>query len=140
MAQSCRIGNSNNLKGKTIMSSKKPKKQRKEMFLASLKDRKKFVKAHLSKELKKELGLRSITVRKGDTVKIFRGGHKASSGKVLGIDRKKFKVFIEGLKVKKSDGTEKPLGIRASNLIIIDIDRNDEKRFKKQKKAKKEGK
>jgi len=122
------------------MSSKKPKKQRKFLFSASLKERKRFVKAHLSKELRKELGLRSITVRKGDSVKIVRGEHKKFSGKVSGIDRKKFKVFIEGLKVKKSDGTEKPLGVQASNLLVVDVYRDDEKRFKRKTKISKKGK
>ena len=117
------------------MVSKKPKKQRKQMLASSLKERKKFIKAHLSKELHKELGLRSITVKKGDTVKVVRGEHAKISGKVLGTDRQKFRVFIEGLKVKKSDGTEKPLGINASNLIVTDIDRNDEKRLKQKKPA-----
>lgn len=115
------------------MVSKKPKKQRKEMLSASLKDRKKFVKAHLSKELRKELGMRNITVKKGDTVKVMRGEHAKANGKVTGIDRHKFRVFIDGIKVKKSDGTEKPLGINASNLIITEIDRNDDKRLKQKK-------
>ena len=118
-----------------LKGSKKPKKQRKQMLASSLKERKRFLKAHVSKELKKELGKRSVTVKKGDTVKVMRGEHRKASGKVIGIDSKAFRVFIEGLKVKKSDGTEKPLGIQASNVMITDIDRNDEKRFKKKAKG-----
>jgi len=113
------------------MVSKKPKKQRLERHSASLKERKNFVKSHLSRELRKELGVRNITVRKGDTLRVLAGEHKKHSGKALSIERKKARIFIEGLKVKKSDGTEKPLGINASNLLVVDIDRSDEKRFRK---------
>src|SRR3989344_7953166 len=113
-----------------MSSSKKPGKQRKARMLASLKDRANFAKAHASKELRKELKRRSIGLRKGDSVKALRGFHKKFSGKVSGIDRKKSRVFIEGLKLKKSDGTEKPLGIEASNLLVTDVDRSDERRFK----------
>lgn len=116
-----------------FMSSKNPKKQRKQMLASSIKERRKFLKAHASKELRKETGKRSIPVRKGDTVKVMRGEHKKATGKVTGIDSKSFRVFIEGLKVKKSDGTEKPLGVQASNIMLVELDRNDDRRFKRKK-------
>lgn len=94
---------------------------------------------HLSKELKKKSGKRSASIRKGDTVKVMRGKYKKKEAKVTGVDYKKGKVFLEKITRKKSDGTEIQIGIQASNLMIVDLDLGDSKRFGKKTKKKKEG-
>ena len=99
--------------------------------------RAKNVASHLSEKLASELGTRSITLRKGDTVKIARGSFSGKEGKVTEIDRKSARVYVEKIIRKKSDGTELKVAISASNLIITDIDRSDRKRFKRAGKGKK---
>jgi large subunit ribosomal protein L24 len=93
--------------------------------------RAKNIASHLNEKLALELGTRSITLRKGDTVKIVRGSYKGKEGKVIEIDRKAARVYVEKIIRKKSDGAEVKVSINASNLIVTDIERTDRKRFKR---------
>ena len=95
---------------------------------------------HLSRDLRKKLGLRSMPLRKGDTVKIMRGKNRGREGKITGVNYKRGIVFIEKIIRKKSDGTEIQFGIPASKVLVIDME-IDEKRLRKKAKAveKKEG-
>ena len=114
----------------TVKSSK-PKKQRKFFYTRKLHARQKLSSAHLSVELRKEIGQRSLMLRTGDTVKVARGTHKKHKGKVIKIDYAKNRIFIEKLNRKKADGTEIPVPIQASNVIITEIERDDERRIKR---------
>ncbi len=102
-------------------SSKNPKKQRKYRYNAPLHIKRKFLSVHLSKELRKKYGKRSITVRKGDEVVVLRGKYKKMSGRVSKVDVKTCKVFIEGITRKKVAGTEIPVKFEPSNLMITNI-------------------
>jgi len=106
-----------------------PRKQRKLQANAPLHRRQKMVAAHLSPELRKELKTRSLPVRKGDTVRIMRGKFRGKEGKVTDVDLTRCRVYVEGITVRKADGTERPYPIHPSNLLIIDVDRSDERRF-----------
>ncbi len=122
------------------MQSKKPKKQRKKLYTMALHKKKKMVSAHLSKELRKSLGKRAVPVRKNDKVKVVRGKQKGKSGKIVRVDKKKGRVFIEKIGRKKSNGTEILIPIHASNIIVLELETKDEKRFKRIKTIKKAGK
>ena len=111
-------------------SSKKPRKQRKYVYHAPLHVRRKFLSAHLSKELREKYKRRSFPVRKGDEVEIMRGEFKRKTGKVIRVDPKKIKVFIEGIKRKKVDGSEVQVPIHPSNLRIINLNLEDKERLK----------
>ncbi len=108
--------------------SKKPKKQRKFMKTAPLHMRRKMVAAHLSKELKKEHNKRNFPVRKGDEIVVMRGRFKKRTGKVMRVSLKNYKVFVEGLTIKKTDGTERQAGIHPSNLKITKLNVDDKRR------------
>lgn len=120
-------------------TSKQPRKQRKYRYNAPLHLRHKFLSAHLSKELKSKFGKRSIPVRKGDEVKIMCGGFKRFIGKVDHVDLKKCRVYVEGVKVKRVDGSEVLKPIQPSNLLITKLNLDDKKRqaiFERAKKLK----
>jgi len=121
-------------------SSKQPKKQRKYVYNAPLHIRHKFLSTHLSKELMEKHKKRSFPVRKGDEVEIIRGAFKKTKGKVSRIDVKKTKIYVEGVTRKKVDGTNTLVPIHPSNLRIINMNLNDEKRLKALKKSLKEEK
>lgn len=108
--------------------SKKPRKQRKFVRTAPLHVRRKLMAAHLSAELKKEYKRRSAPVRKGDEVVIMRGKFKKRSGKIARADTKKYRVYIEGVMVKRTDGTERQASIHPSNLKITKLNLQDKKR------------
>ena len=111
-----------------FMKSKKPSKQRKAFYQAPLHKKHKFLAAHLSKELKKQWKRRSLSLRKGDEVKVMRGKFKGTSGKVSKVDLKELKVYIENVKRKKVSGEEVQVSIHPSKLMITNPVMDDPKR------------
>jgi len=110
--------------------SKQPRKQRKFLYNADMHLRRKLLSAHLSKELMEKYNRRSFPLRKGDEVEIMRGENKGKRGKVVKVDLKKYRVYIEGITRKRVDGTEVMIPIHPSNLRIISLNLSDEKRIK----------
>ncbi len=114
--------------------SKNPKKQRKYRKYAPLHIRHKLVSTNLSKELRKKYGRRSISLRKGDVVKIMRGKFKGKTAKVEKVDLKKLKVYLEGISIAKQSGLKRLVPIDPSNLQIVELNLSDKERIKKLKK------
>lgn len=85
--------------------------------------------AMLSDELKKKHGVKTIPVHTGDTVKVLRGDHRGTEGKVAAVDLKKMTITVDGVSVTKSDGTEVPRPIQPSNVMITKLELKDEKRL-----------
>ncbi len=111
--------------------SKQPRKHRRWLYKTSkLHERHKLLHATLSKELREKYGKRAIRVRKGDKVKIMRGDFRGHVGKVLEVDLKKAIIKVDGVTVKKADGTEVLIPIHPSNVMITDLGEIDEIREK----------
>jgi len=110
------------------VASKQPRKQRKYRHTAPLHVGQKFVSAHLSEVLRNRFGRRSLPLRKGDEVKVMRGSDKGFRGKVERIDLRNSKVYIEGLNIKKVDGSEVMKPVDPSNLVILDAKMEDKRR------------
>ncbi len=117
------------------VTSSKPSSQRKWHYSKPLHKLRKGFSSHLSKELRKQLGRRSLELRRGDTVKVMRGGPKylGKAGKVTGFKALKMQVLIEGIMRKKVSGAEIHVPFRASNLLITAIDEKDPRRLKNRK-------
>ena len=115
---------------KSWKSSKQPRKQRKYRANAPLNIRRKFLSCNLSKELRKKHRKRSIVVRKEDKVKVMRGKFKGKQGKVLEVNYALSKIIIEGIQVKKQDGSKVNIRLQPSNLQIIELNLDDKKRLK----------
>ena len=98
--------------------------------------RQKLVSASLSKSLRKKFGKRSLPVRKGDTVEVMRGDFKGHKGKVEKVDLKKLRIYVQGVTITKSDGSERYYPIHPSNVRIIKASMNDSKRKKIVERAK----
>ncbi len=111
------------------MKTVQPRKQRYRLYHAPLHARGKFLHAHLSDELRKKLGRRSLRVRKGDRVKILRGDFKGLEGEVVQVFTKQRRVAVQGASLRKADGTEVPLKIHPSNLVITRL-AEDKRRLK----------
>ena len=112
-------------------SSKQPRKQRKYLANAPLHIRKKFVSINLSKELRKKYGKRNFPARKGDVVKIMRGKFKKKQGKIIKVKLKTLKIVVEGIQVKKLDGSKVNVMLQPSNLQIVELNLEDRKRIQK---------
>ena len=113
-------------------SSKQPRKQRKYRFNAPLHIKGKFLSSHLSKELRKKIGKRSLRIRKGDKVMIMRGQFKKKKNTVERVDLKNNKVYISGAELKKKSGAKSFYPIDPSNIMITELV-EDKKRLKKRK-------
>jgi large subunit ribosomal protein L24 len=110
--------------------SRQPRKKRKYVAKAPLHIKKKFVRANLSKELRTKYKKRNMGLRKGDRVKIMRGEHKKKEGKVTNVLTKIGKITIEGIQIKKRDGSKADIKVDPSNVQIIETDANDKDRDK----------
>ena len=115
------------------IKSTKKRKQRKYLYNAPLHIKRKHLSTHLSQELRDKYKKRSIPLRKGDTVKILRGGLRGHVGKVSEIHTKKMMVAIEKAALTKADGKSIPKLIHPSNLVVMKL-HDDMWRRKKLKK------
>ena len=110
------------------MISVKPNIQRRSVGQADLSQRRDMLAAHLSKELRKQYKRRSMSVRKGDEVKIIRGEHSGKTGEIINIDLKKYKIFVSGVTIKRTIGTEKQVAVEPSNVVITSMKLDDNMR------------
>src|SRR4030043_157199 len=110
------------------VSSSQPRKQRKYRYNAPLHARRKFLSAHLSKELRKGLGVRSMVIRKGDEVLVMRGEFRGIKGTIERVDIRKSKVYMDAVKAKKVDGSEVQKALQPSILMITKLPLEDKKR------------
>jgi large subunit ribosomal protein L24 len=104
---------------------KDPRKQRKRLYNAPAHLRHRFMAAPLSPELASSRGVKSLPVRKGDTVRIVRGDHMGFEGKVNRVDLKKYRIFLEGLTREKVDGTNIFVSVHPSKVMIKNLKLDD---------------
>jgi len=113
---------------KSHPTSKKPGKQRKWRFNAPLHRRRKMVTSPLSKELRQKYKRRTLPVRKGDKVRLMRGDFKGNTGEVTRVSLKAYKIYMDGITIKKADGTDVERAIDPSNVMITDLFMDDKER------------
>ena len=113
----------------TLTRSKQPRKQRKALFNAPLHVRHKLLTARLSEELQRQYGIKRLPVRKGDTVLILRGDFKGVRGKVVRVDLRRVRIYVEGATIKKPSGETVYYPIHPSKVMIVELDLSDKKRL-----------
>lgn len=109
-------------------ASKQPRKQRKYVANAPLHIKRKTMKVNLAKDLRKSQSKRSVVLRKGDTVLVKRGKFKGKKGKVLSVKLKLSRVEVEGIQVKKQDGSKTNVGLKPWNLQIVTLNVEERKK------------
>lgn len=116
-----------------MIESSQPRRMRKFRYNAPMHDRQRFMHAHVSDELQKKLGIksRSISLRRGDTVKVRSGNLRGKTGKVSKVNLRTGRVFIDGVVRKNAKGKELPVPLYSSNLYLVDIDLSDKLRNSK---------
>lgn len=115
---------------RTWKASVQPRKQRKFVYHIPEHQRRKLLSVHLSSELVKKHGTRSLPLRIGDTVKVLRGEEKGRTGKVERVDSESFRIQVSGFEIIKKDGSKSQLFISPSNVIATDLVSSDKRRFK----------
>ena len=104
---------------------KDPRKQRKRLYNAPAHLRHRLMAAPLSPELVSSKGVKSLPVRKGDTVRVVRGDHTGFEGKVNRVDLKRYRIFLEGLTREKVDGTNIFVSVHPSKVMIRSLKLDD---------------
>ncbi|MEX0919989.1 MAG: 50S ribosomal protein L24 [Candidatus Pacearchaeota archaeon] len=115
---------------KAWKSSKQPRKQIKYLVNAPIHIKRKMLGGNLSKDLRKKYEKRTIPLKKGDSVKVMRGKYKGQKGKIAGVDVANMRIEIEGIQVKKQDGSKVNAGLKHSNLQITELNLEGKKRNK----------
>lgn len=117
-------------------SSTQIRKQRKFIHKAPLNVRRQLMSTKLSTELKAEFLTKSFPTRVGDEVKILSGQFRLKTAKVVKVNLKKLRIYLEEIGVKRSDGTLSLYPIHPSNTEIIKLFRDDKLRMNKLAKIK----
>ncbi|KUH34632.1 50S ribosomal protein L24 [Thermococcus celericrescens] len=112
------------------LKTRQPRKQRRFLYNAPLHLRSKVMVATLSEDLRNKYGVRSLPIRAGDKVRVMRGDFKGKEGKVVEVDLKRYRIHVEGVTHKKTDGTEVYYPLHPSNVMIIELNLDDERREK----------
>jgi large subunit ribosomal protein L24 len=81
--------------------------------------------APLSEELREKYGVKRLPVRKGDKVRIVRGDFKGHEGTVVKVDLRRLRVYVDGVTVKRQDGTPRFVPIHPSKVVIVALDLKD---------------
>ncbi len=111
--------------------SKQPRKQRKYVYNAPLHLKRRLMTACLSHDLRKQIGKRSLPLKKKDVVKVMRGSFKGKTGKINAVSTKKLAAYIDGIEASRRDGTKVFVPIKSSNLMIIELNSEDSRRLNK---------
>ncbi len=104
----------------------KPSTVRKQQRNAPLHIRRKFISAPLSPNLRSQYGARTMPVIEDDTVAITKGDRKLTEGKVLRVNTRDAKVYVEGVTRTRLDGSNVQIPVRAENLMIIKLNLDDD--------------
>ncbi|SEO27355.1 large subunit ribosomal protein L24 [Halogranum amylolyticum] len=108
--------------------SRQPHKQRTQKRDAPLHERQKQVRATLSGDLREEYGRRNVRVNAGDTVEVLRGDYAGTEAEVLKVDLANEVIHVEDVTVAKADGEETPRPLDASNVRVVELDLEDDRR------------
>ena len=109
----------------TTKRVKAPRKQRKLLYNAPAHLRHKLMAAPLSPQLSASKSVKTLPVRKGDTVRIMRGDNKGFEGKISRVDLKNYRIYLEGLTREKVDGTTIFLQVHPSKVMIKNLNLTD---------------
>ena len=111
-------------------SSRQARKQRKYRYNTPLHVKRKFLSVNIAPQIRKQYGKRSVPVRKGDEVEVMRGGQKKLKGTVERVDLRKCKIYVEGINIKRADGSDALRVFDPSNLRITKLKLDDKMRQK----------
>ncbi|KAA1469460.1 ribosomal protein L24 [Dentipellis sp. KUC8613] len=109
-------------------TSSSRRKSRKAHFAAPSSIRRKIMSSTLAKDLRSKYNTRAIPVRKDDEVRIVRGKYKGREGKVTQVYRKKWVIHVDRVQRDKANGSSVPIGIHPSNVVIINLKLDTDRR------------
>jgi large subunit ribosomal protein L24 len=110
------------------ISPKSPRKQRRRIYKSPIHSHKRNLKCRLDEFLREEYGLRSLVVKKGDLARIMRGQFRDTEAKVVRVDYRAVRVYLESATTTKADGKEAQIPIHPSNLMLVKLELDDDRK------------
>jgi large subunit ribosomal protein L24 len=86
------------------------------------------ISSNLEDNLRRQYGLRSCRVIKGDTVRVMRGEYSGIEGKVESVNTQTATLAIEGVQREKIRGGKVKVKIHSSNVTILSLNLEDKYR------------
>ena len=108
----------------------KPSTVRKQQKNAPIQIRRRYISAPLSPNLKSQFGARTMAVVENDTVSITKGDRKLTEGKIIRVNTKTSRLYLEGVTRTRLDGSTVQIPIRAENVMITKLNLDDDWRKK----------
>lgn len=109
-------------------SSKSPRKQKRRIYKSPLHSHKNMLKCRLDEFLREEYAMRSLVPKKGDLVRIMRGQFRETEGKIVRVDYRNVRIYIDSATTTKADGKEAQIPIHPSNLMLVELELDDDRR------------
>ena len=103
----------------------KPDKSRKKMYNASHHIKSSMIGSMLSQDLREKYGVKSIRIRKKDSVKVVRGEYKGVEGKITKVFVNDGYINVEGVTNEKIAGGTIPVKIHASKVMVTNLNLED---------------
>ncbi len=116
------------------ISSTSPRKQRRNIWNAPLHAHRRMMRCRLDDALREEYATRSLAVRKGDLVRILRGQFRDTEAKVVRVDYRAFRVYVDSATITKIDGKEAKIPLHPSNLMLVKLELDNDRKERLQKK------
>jgi large subunit ribosomal protein L24 len=107
------------------ISPRSPRRQRRAVYTATTFERRRRMTVPLSRELRARFHLRSVPLRKGDTVRVMRGSYVGREERVAKIDRRAYSVTLDNVTLKSGEEKLKPLPVRTNHLLIVRLNLAD---------------
>merc|ERR1711907_494454 len=102
--------------------------RRKRHFQSGTKERRWIMSARLSKELRKQYGVKTMPVCRGDDIIMMRGTNVDKEAKVTEVYRKKFIIKTDNITTKNAQGQDVPVPIQPSNVMITNLNMTDSRK------------
>jgi len=79
----------------------------------------------LSRELRARFRVRTLPLRKGDTVRVLAGSFVGREERVAKVDRRSYRVVLDNVTLKTAEDKLKPLTLGVGNLVITRLNLSD---------------
>ncbi|MGA8663470.1 MAG: 50S ribosomal protein L24 [Thermoplasmata archaeon] len=107
------------------VSPHSPRRQRRAVYNADTFERRLRMTVPLSRELRSRFHVRSVPLRKGDTVRVMKGSFIGREERVAKMDRRSYTVTLDNVTLKTGEEKLKPLPVRTNHLLIIRLNLAD---------------
>jgi large subunit ribosomal protein L24 len=73
--------------------------------------------------------------KRGDLARIMRGEYRDTEGKVIRVDYRKMRVYLDSASTTKADGKEAQVPVHPSNLLLVKLELDDDRKRLLEEKA-----